>query len=1270
MADYFRQLTELRRSPEFSDQTDTSVSLEHRPDTEIFDHRGLFDIYWYLEQNPDVADAGIDPFSHFLDQGHKEGRRPNEFYDPQWYCCQFADDYDFGTHPLRHYIEFGERNGHKPCLLFDPVWYRKHYEVPADELCLTHYLMHRKSGRHSPNPAFDTEFYLNTYPDIARALRDPLEHYLTDGWREGRNPSTSFDTKFYIRRYLSNQPDINPLEHFLLQKSPDTVCTHPNAEVSVFSEIRRFTQPGPAFEERRAMPPHVVPAAKLLAFYLPQFHQVAENDRWWGRGFTEWTNLARGTPRFEGHYQPRIPRDLGFYDLSSTEILEKQIKIARDAGIFGFVFYFYWFNGHRLLEAPLEKFLSNTDMQMPFALLWTNENWTRRWDGLEADILISQDYRADDEDALLSTWADYFADPRYIRVAGCPLLIIYRPSLIPDTARTIERWRKKLSERHGETPVIFMAQGFGRSDPTEFGLDGALEFPPHKLAQSLPHINDLLSPFDANFKAAVVEYDDLVAASLTEPAGEFPLIKTAVPAWDNDARRQGSDGGMVVHGSTPAKYEAWLSELVARAIKNPVYGEPFVCVNAWNEWAEGAYLEPDLHFGAAYLNATTRALSGLPSTSSMTKILLVGHDAYPHGAQILLLNIGRVMRRGFGMEVEFLLLEGGPLVTQYSDVAPTTVATSERERREKSQELYRRGFQRGVVNTSAAGDMARLLAGIGIVTTVLVHEMPRLLLEKRLLPAMANIAVFAREIFFPAPIVRDKFLALCPELRARPIIMPQGSYSKIEPTADARKQVRSDLGILDDEFVAVGLGYADLRKGFDLFIQIAKTMHMRDPRWHLVWVGHLDSTTTQYLSLDLDNAAERYKLHVIPFTNDVMPYLAAADLYLLTSREDPFPTVVLEALQAGIPAIAFQGSGGMADMITEKNAGTVVELGDVDAVVRAMTSLVEIDPEAKSIRQSRLKGVAAEYEFEPYVSRLLQHTQESLLSISVIVPSFNYARYMHQRLSSVFGQTYPVREIIVLDDASSDKSVEEAHRAAVEWNRDIIIVENDHNSGSPFVQWRNGVERAKGDYVWIAEADDDSDARFLEKLVGQMTGRRDMIMAFTDSISIDSEGRRLGSTYKPYYAETAPGLLEADEIFDAREFVTRALAIRNLILNVSATLWNREALLKGMRRCSEGLKEYKMAGDWHLYVDILLDSEGSVGYSSEPLNMHRRHATSVTHALAAIRHGDEIERVHKFIRHSLGDSQSLMQPQEAYLHKVRGELEHRVERGSDRSPEA
>ena len=662
---------------------------------------GVFLSSWYLSQHREVEARGEDGISHFCQVGWRAGARPNPYFDPGWYLSRNPEIAAAGVNPLLHYIAFGEFEGRDPSPWFDARWYRATYGLGAKALCLRHFLERRQSGQVNPVPVFDAAFYLENNADVAAGGADPFEHFLIFGSREARNPAPDFDINFYMNRYGGVLGDENPLLHYLANRESGVFLPmRPEHEGLVPSAVKRATRPSAHFETFRPVPAHAQRKAKLLAYYLPQFHQVPENDAWWGKGFTDWTNLGRASPRFVGHLQPRIPRDLGYYSLDDPNTLRRQIEMAKGAGLGGFVFYTYWFNRHRLLEKPLEQLLGDTTLDFPFCVRWANENWTRRWDGLEREVLIAQEYLESDDAALIACYARLFADARYIRVAGRPLWMIYRVTLIPDATARIAKWRKMFRELHQEDPLIVMVQSLGDYDPMPYELDGAVEFPPHKLSQETPRINEGLDLLDPDFGATVHDYAALAKTSLDLEVPAYPLIKTIVPGWDNDPRREGK--GLVLHDATPEKYQDWLEALVEYTGRNDFHGERIICVNAWNEWAEGAFLEPDVHFGAAFLNATGRAICAREMADFRAGILLVGHDAQPHGAQLLLLHLARKLKRQWGIEVHLLLLGVGPLLGPYYETAEASVAYDKTIIGNLLDKYRAMGIRTAIVNSAAS----------------------------------------------------------------------------------------------------------------------------------------------------------------------------------------------------------------------------------------------------------------------------------------------------------------------------------------------------------------------------------------------------------------------------------------------------------------------------------------------------------------------------------------------------------------------------------------
>jgi glycosyltransferase involved in cell wall biosynthesis len=832
--------------------------------------------------------------------------------------------------------------------------------------------------------------------------------------------------------------------------------------------------------------------------------------------------------------------------------------------------------------------------------------------------------------------------------------MIYRPSLIPDTAQAIARWRALFAERFDEEPIIIMSQSFDDVDPAPFGLDGAIEFPPHKLTKDIQPIRDQPLLLDDTFSGQIYSYDDVAVRSLEEPSPAFPLIKTVVPSWDNDARKQGA--GLVIHGSTPTKYEAWLSALVERARNTPFFGEAIVCVNAWNEWCEGAYLEPDLHFGAAYLNATGRAVTGLTRSSARPRLLLVGHDAFPSGAQQLLLNIGRTMQSAFGAEIEFLLLAGGELAAEYARVATSTVPKEPQALAATIRELAERGFAGAIVNTSAAAEAVPILARHGIRSVLLIHELPRILREKSLEAAACLGIAAAKQVVFASAYVRDRLVhALKLPQDDKLMVRPQGCYKQVGSTAEETAALRAEFCLDPNNALVLGVGYADLRKGFDLFLQVWRLTHTRRSDIHFCWVGGMDPALREWLGDEIAAATATGTLHVAGYRDDVGTFFCAAEALLLTSREDPFPTVALEAMSVGVPVLAFDGSGGIAEFLKEEALGPVVPYCDAPAMAEALQNLIAEGPDPALSRKAQ-ETVEKRFGFVPYVRDLLHLALPDLARVSVAVPNYNYAHCLADRLNTIFDQSHPVEEIIVLDDASTDGSVEVVAGVAEERQRDVTLVLNDVNSKSVFAQWRKAAEMAAGDFVWIAEADDLSEPSFLAALLAVMQADPTIALAFCDSRSIDGDGAPVFASYKPYFATIEPGALARNEVFDGKEFLRRFLSVKNTILNVSSVLWRREALLLSLDACRADLAQFRMAGDWRIYVESLIAPGAKIAYVADPLNIHRRHAQSVTHSLNADRHVDEIARIHGLVRRVLDDAPSIVGLQNAYLAEVTAQL--------------
>ena len=989
------------------------------------------------------------------------------------------------------------------------------------------------------------------------------------------------------------------------------------------------------------------PAVRAIAFYLPQFHPIPENDRWWGRGFTEWTNVSKAAPQFVGHYQPRLPGELGFYDLRVLDVMRRQVELARHYGIGGFCFHYYWFGGNRLLERPLEQFVAMRDLDFPFCVCWANENWTRRWDGHESDVLIAQKHSPEDDLAFIRTLEPLLVDARYIRIEGRPLLVVYRPALLPDAGATALRWRAHC--RAVGIGEIFLAMvQFDAQDPREFGFDAAIEFPPHVLARDLPTINADVAIINPAYAGHVVDYAQVVARARGRPSPDYPLIRGVFPSWDNEARKPAR--GYTFAGSTPARYRDWLQFAVNYAQAHPVAGESLVFINAWNEWAEGAYLEPDRRYGYAYLQATREALesSGTSGVSKpVSRVVVVSHDAHPHGAQYLALHMTRHLVADFADKVEVVLLGGGDLGAEFAAAAPLhSLAGRDPEgpdARALAADLAARGFDLAFCNTTVSGLFAGTLSAAGICVVTLVHELPGVIAQFKLERHARTLAQSARAVVFAAVEVRDAFARIAPLAPGVAHVRPQGAYKRnrfvtAAGIAAARVELRARLGIDGDARIMLGVGYADRRKGIDRFIEAGIRVLRADARAHCVWVGHWEAAYEGPMRRAIAASGYENRFHFPGRQADTDPYYAGADVYALTSREDPFPSVLLESLQVGVPVVAFASSGGFATLL--EGVGRVVAQDDVEAFSDQILGLLSDPREAARLGRVGSARIASDFSFRSYLFDLLGFVGRSPPRVSVVVPNYNYARYLRERLASVARQSRPVFEVILLDDASTDDSVAVARSAAQELGLDLHIVVNAINSGSVFQQWARGVELARGDFVWIAEADDLAEPGFLEAVVPAFDDS-DVVMSYCQSRQLDAVGQILAEDYHAYTSEVSATHWRKSYRNEGEDEIRRYLAVKNTIPNVSAVVFRRSALQQALTEALPSMMEYRIAGDWLAYVAVL--SRGSIAFDPRSLNLHRRHSGGVTLGSDQWPHLLEVMRAQRWIRqrhHLTAEAQS------------------------------
>lgn len=354
---------------------------------------------------------------------------------------------------------------------------------------------------------------------------------------------------------------------------------------------------------------------KPIAIYLPQFHTIPENDKAWGEGFTEWTNVRKAKPLFEGHYQPHEPHeDVGYYDLSNPDVLVRQAAMAKEFGIHGFGFYHYWFNGKRLLETPLDNMLKTGKPDFPFLYIWANENWTKRWDGLDQEIIIKQNYSfEDDEEHLDYLCKNVFSDKRYIKIDGKPVFIVYRTELFPNIKKTVNIWRK-IAKKNGYKGIYLVrVESFvGKINPKTIGFDAAMEFAPDWSCSNPSNKFDSLN---------CIDYPTTVFNMILKNYN-YPVFRSVFPSWDNTARKKNK--GTIFINNDIDVFRYYLQRIV-EFTQQSNNKEKYIFINAWNEWGEGCHIEPDSTINFKYLELIKQVLKENPINSNYRNYIYVSN---------------------------------------------------------------------------------------------------------------------------------------------------------------------------------------------------------------------------------------------------------------------------------------------------------------------------------------------------------------------------------------------------------------------------------------------------------------------------------------------------------------------------------------------------------------------------------------------------------------------------------------------------------------------
>ncbi|MBF7150867.1 glycosyltransferase [Bacillus toyonensis] len=612
------------------------------------------------------------------------------------------------------------------------------------------------------------------------------------------------------------------------------------------------------------------------------------------------------------------------------------------------------------------------------------------------------------------------------------------------------------------------------------------------------------------------------------------------------------------------------------------------------------------------------------------KIIYVSHDAHFHGAQLLSLHTIKALKENFDYSVAIISIGSGILIPDFQKYGPVYCLEEDYPTEETVELLIKtllsQDYTIAICSTVISGDMVALLARHNIKVISLIHELPHLIQQYSAEGKARNIAESAYKIVFPSQYVYEKFLTITQLDHQKCHILPQGLFNhnpyKNNITV-ARNELRKKLNLPLDSKIILGVGFADYRKGIDLFSFIAYSVRKVHTNIHFIRVERT------YVRL-MDTLSPRYKAHftLVDPTPDIGLYNAGADLYLLTSREDPFPNVVLEALDTKVPVIGFKNAGGFEDVVTEKT-GALVDFLNLPKMVERIYELIgdeELRLQKGSFGQELIEK---NFNFLNYIYQLLALLEHNYKKISVIVPNYNYEHYLPDRVRSILNQTYPLYELIFLDDASTDNSVSTFEKLLSKENKPHLKVQriiNEKNSGSVFKQWIKGVSAATGDYIWIAESDDLCEKTFLQEVIHGFHINNKVTLSYTQSKQIDEQGNVIADHYLNYTNDIDKEKWKTPYFRKGIDEIQDTLLIKNTIPNVSSVVFKNIDI----KNTEKQLAKFKVTGDWFFYVSIL--QEGHIHFNPKSLNYHRRHTNSVTKTEDSYSHYNEVVQMQNFIK--------------------------------------
>lgn len=849
---------------------------------------------------------------------------------------------------------------------------------------------------------------------------------------------------------------------------------------------------------------------RSIAFYLPQFHVTPENDKWWGKGFSEWHNVVRARPLFQNHYQPRIPADLGFYDLSSTETQIKQAELAKRFNIDGFCYYYYWFDGQKVLNKPIENMLANKSVDMPFCICWANENWSRNWDGQNRHVLLSQSYSEETNRALIHEFIEYMKDPRYIRHEGKPVLVVYRIKIIPEWKKTARMWREEC-RKAGIGEIHLCSVRFGleglEGDPEFHSLDSYVSFPPHEL--KFEDHRSQVSNLVKDFGGTLYSYDAAMKSDIERYAKGYPwpIHRGAMMGWDNTARRL--KDSRIFFGCTPLKFRRWLKAIKEQEnLFNPS-SESLLFINAWNEWAEGTTLEPDQRFGTSYLDA---AYSVLGSEQSEVKVIapeqktmvrkpinplakplhFQGNRAVNTQRPNLLLCAHISGHQLFGGERSFLDVLRSLTNIGYNIVVTLPSANNKayiEEIKNYSTDIYVINYKQWINNRDHEPQVTLAFCDLLVAHAIdLVYANTIVLVEPLKAAKLMGIksVVHARELItFDAPL-QERIGLSAPEIISQVFkscdyiiansLATKTVFAREGKTFCAPNAIDVQIFPMENHIegkIKVGIISSNIpKKGVADFLKVAQLCQENDNIEFLV-MGP-DNKYTEEWKLQQQRGALSSNIIFTGYIDTPQEAISKINLLINTSSfAESFGRTVAEAMAGYRPVIAYEW-GALNELVISGETGYLAPYGDYQTIAATLLKLsetpkkiIELGIKARAHVESNYSHSVLEKNLHHALTSIFAEKKGNrtpLVSTTIVIPVYNAATEVIQCLESLYLHTvFHNTKVIIINDGSSDPSI----KAIVDSYSDrpnTSVYHNDINIG-----YTKTVNRG------ISLADDESD---------------------------------------------------------------------------------------------------------------------------------------------------------------------------------------------------